>query len=114
MPKPEPASSPCQAPPGYWGEETSVETTFPFQGAGGRKPQVIRVSADCNCSGVEVEGPDGRLVMTDPAELGLSSCLCSDLHFWQRWFDGVFHHCPPEERCGALGNQFDEVGKHLA
>jgi hypothetical protein len=75
---------------------------------------VVYVSADANCSGIEVKMPDG-LVMTPPLELGLSHRLCSDLHLWQKWFDGVFgltaNHV---ERFKLLGQGFDEVGMQLA
>jgi hypothetical protein len=46
MTDPEPASSPCQAPPGYWGEEESDEKTTP---AGEARP----ADQDRDCPGSE-------------------------------------------------------------
>jgi hypothetical protein len=34
--------------------------------------RVVYISADCNGTGLEVKDGAGPLVMTDPAELGLS------------------------------------------
>jgi hypothetical protein len=75
---------------------------------------VVYISADCSCSGIEVKDKEGQLVMTDPAELGLSLPLCFRLHSWQQWYDGVFNLFQPHERYLALGDRFDEVGQRLA
>jgi hypothetical protein len=75
---------------------------------------VVSVSADCDGWGIEIKRPGIGLVMTEPAELGLSPPLRTDIRYWQEWFNGVFHHCNPEERYARLGARFDEVGYSIA
>jgi hypothetical protein len=76
----------------------------------------IYVSADMLCSGVEVRAatdPELRLVMTPPAELGLSDKLVGDFRSWQMWFDAVVNLYGLEARFEPLGDKFDEVGQQL-
>jgi hypothetical protein len=76
--------------------------------------KAVYVSADTNCSGIEVKSPEG-LEMIQPSELGLSPRLCSDIFWWQKWFDGVFNLTADHvERFRLLGQGFDEIGKLLA
>jgi hypothetical protein len=77
----------------------------------------VHVAADIRCYGTEVrrsDDPVRQLVMTPPAELGLSDKLSSDFRSWQWWFDGVVDLCGLEERFEYLGDKFDEVGRCLA
>jgi hypothetical protein len=77
----------------------------------------IYVSADLRCTGVEVragDDPARELVVTQPAELGLSTKLVADFRLWQRWFDAVSDLCGLEDRFEYLGDKFDEVGRELA
>ena len=77
----------------------------------------VHVTADIRCYGTEVReahDPARQLVMTPPAELGLSDRLAGDFRSWQWWFDGVVDLCGVEERFAILGDRFDEVGRQLA
>lgn len=75
----------------------------------------IHVTADIRCYGTEIRTTDDpRLVMTPPAELGLSNKLVSDLRSWQWWFDGVVDLCGLNERYEYLADKFDEIGRQLA
>ena len=77
----------------------------------------VHIAADIRCFGKEVraaDDPERRLVMTPPAELGLSDKLVGNFRSWQWWFDGVVDLCGLEERFEYLGDKFDEVGRQLA
>jgi hypothetical protein len=77
----------------------------------------IHVSADMSGFGTEVrsaDDPERHLVMTPPAELGLSDQLVFQFRWWQWWFDGVVNLCGLEESFNILGDRFDEVGSALA
>lgn len=77
----------------------------------------VHVAADIRCFGTEVrraDDPERHLVITAPADLGLSDKLTYDFRSWQWWFDGVVDLCVLEERYDYLGDKFDEVGQRLA
>lgn len=77
----------------------------------------VHVAADIRCFGTEAhrsEDPERHLVMTSPAELGLSDKLSANFRSWQRWFDGLVDLCGLEDRFEYLGDKFDEVGRFLA
>lgn len=77
----------------------------------------VYVSADMLCTGIEVRAADDserRLVVTQPAELGLSKQLVADFQLWQRWFDAVVNLRGLEDRFDYLGDKFDDVGRELA
>ena len=77
----------------------------------------VHVAADIRGFGTEVrrvDDPDRNLVMTPPAELGLSEKLVYDFRSWQSWFDSVVDLCGLDERFKCLGDKFDEVGQQLA
>src|SRR5262245_10083965 len=120
----------CDLPVIVPGKCGADHTRSPIPGAVGSRPldfrprsgygggmrassQVVYVSADCNGTGIEVKAGDGPLVMTDPAELGVSLPLRGNIANWQRWYDGVFGLFEPAERYAALGDKFDEVGRRL-
>jgi hypothetical protein len=51
--------------------------------------------------------------MVEPDGLGLSPRLCTDIRYWQKWYDGV-SHLAYEAKFAVLGDRFDEVGMQLA
>ena len=69
------------------------------------------------CTGIEIRAADGparHLVVTQPAELGLSKQLVADFQLWQRSFDAVVSLRGLEDRFDYLGDKFDDVGLELA
>src|SRR5260370_41322684 len=88
--------------------------THQFGGGGYRRMArtEVHVAADIRCFGTEVraaDDPERHLVMTPPAELGLSDRLGGDFRSWQRWLDGVVDLCGLGERFEFLGDKFDDV-----
>jgi hypothetical protein len=77
----------------------------------------IHVTGDVASSGIErrvSDQPGVGLVLTTPAELGLSAELASRFRAWQRWFDDAAFLCGLDNIRETLGNRFDEVGRQLA
>ena len=63
--------------------------------------QVVYVSADIGGSGIELKSPENSesrpegtlpgLEMVEPNSIAPSPTLCTDIRYWQKWYDGVFH-----------------------
>jgi hypothetical protein len=77
----------------------------------------VYISADIGGFGTEIrrtDDPERLLIMTPPAELGLSDGLVDEIRAWQKWFDEAVTATGLEERFQVLDDRFDEIGWHLA